>query len=80
MDDPNAVTLQEPATPCSAKTAIVTGATSDLGQALTMDLMRKGYKAYMVDQYVAGPTIASMLAHDNPKPWPPTFINTDVSS
>lgn len=49
MDDPNAVEHQESATSHFAKTT-VTGTTSDLGEALTMDLMKRVNKVYMVDQ------------------------------
>jgi len=57
--------------------AIITGAASGIGLALTKHLQGKGYKVFMADFSPKGPAIASSLATTSPAP---SFIHTDVSS
>ena len=57
--------------------AIVTGAASGIGLALTKHLIFKGYKVVMADLSPSGDSIASSLPQT---PHAPTFFHTNVSS
>ena len=59
--------------------AIVTGAASGIGLALTRNLLSKSYKVFFADINPSGDSIAFSLASNANSP-PPTFIHTDVSS
>lgn len=57
----------------SKRGAIVTGAASGIGLALTRDLLSKGWRVIMADINPAGEAIAQDLGHDA------IFIKTDTS-
>ena len=76
--------VENPTSPATSNTmpqphervAIITGAASGIGLALTKHLLGKNYKVFMADLNPNGPSIASSLT-GSPSP---TFIHTDVSS
>ena len=60
--------------------AIVTGAASGIGLALTKHLTAKGYKVFMADVSPSGASVASSISSTTSSANAPTFIHTDVSS
>ncbi|MCJ1321773.1 hypothetical protein MMC15_007118 [Xylographa vitiligo] len=66
--------------PPSHPVAIITGAASGIGLALTTHLLAKGYKIFMADINPAGALTAASLPLPSPSAAPPTFIPTDVAS
>ncbi|MCJ1385054.1 hypothetical protein MMC17_008172 [Xylographa soralifera] len=60
--------------------AIITGAASGIGLALTTHLLAKNYKVFMADISPAGALTAASLPLPTPSATPPTFIPTDIAS
>ena len=60
--------------------AIVTGAASGIGLALTKHLTAKGYKVFMADVSPSGASIASSITTAVSSANAPVFLHTDVSS
>ncbi|MCJ1400152.1 hypothetical protein MMC11_003356 [Xylographa trunciseda] len=60
--------------------AIITGAASGIGLALTTHLLAKNYKVFMADINPAGASIAASLPLPTPSAAPPTFVPTDIAS
>ncbi|MCJ1434012.1 hypothetical protein MMC27_003377 [Xylographa pallens] len=60
--------------------AIITGAASGIGLALTTHLLAKNYKVFMADINPAGALTAAALPLPSPSTPPPTFIPTDIAS
>ncbi|MCJ1284734.1 hypothetical protein MMC26_004070 [Xylographa opegraphella] len=60
--------------------AIITGAASGIGLALTTHLLHKNYKVFMADINPTGADTASSLALPTPSTPAPTFVRTDIAS
>ncbi|MCJ1388610.1 hypothetical protein MMC18_001457 [Xylographa bjoerkii] len=66
--------------PPSPPVAIITGAASGIGLALTTHLLAKNYKVFMADINPAGASTAASLPLPHPSAAAPTFIPTDIAS